>query len=101
MLLDLASPGHDIGEINVQTRIIRSACVATGLLFGMSAVVFAAERTHNIEPEDYFSVVAVMDCAFSPDGARIAYTQVDWGGPRKNVPPSCGSSTATRRNVPA
>ena len=38
-------------------------------------------RTHEIEPEDYFSIGVIAQCALAPDGKHVAYTEVRWGGP--------------------
>jgi dipeptidyl aminopeptidase/acylaminoacyl peptidase len=46
-------------------------------------VADAQVRDHGVEPEDYFSIVTVAQCAVSPDGSRIAYTQVSWGEPKE------------------
>ena len=36
-------------------------------------------RDHDIEPDDYFTIGTVIACALSPDGGRIAYTEMRWG----------------------
>ncbi len=37
-----------------------------------------AERTHDITPEDYFSVNLVTELAVSPDGKQVAYCLATW-----------------------
>ncbi len=39
---------------------------------------FAAERTHDLEAEDYFSLSTIGSVALSPDGSMIAYTEARW-----------------------
>ncbi len=36
------------------------------------------ERTHDIEPEDYFSLEVITDCAVSPDGGYVAFVVLGW-----------------------
>ncbi len=38
-----------------------------------------ARPTHDIEPDDYFTIGTVIECAVSPDGHNIAYTEMRWG----------------------
>lgn len=38
----------------------------------------AAERTHTITPEDYFTINLATSCALSPDGRHAAYTELRW-----------------------
>lgn len=35
-------------------------------------------RTHDIQADDYFSIAVIADCAVSPDGERVAYTELRW-----------------------
>ncbi|MBU0637676.1 MAG: S9 family peptidase [Planctomycetes bacterium] len=51
--------------------------------FAVLALVTAAwaaapERTHEIEPEDYFDVQVALDCTTSPDGKYVCYTEQRW-----------------------
>ena len=48
---------------------------------GIPAVAETPARTHEIEPEDYFSIGVIAQCAVAPDGKQVAYTEVRWGGP--------------------
>lgn len=38
----------------------------------------AADRTHQIEIEDYFSIAGIYDIALSPDGSTAAWTEARW-----------------------
>lgn len=52
------------------------ACVvaaSTSLAFAQ-----APARNHDIEVEDYFSLATPTECAVSPDGAMVAYTELRW-----------------------
>lgn len=40
-------------------------------------------RDHQIEPEDYFTIVTIMQCAVSPDATFVAYTEMSWGEPKE------------------
>lgn len=37
------------------------------------------ERTHDITVDDYLSVHLLTECATSPDGKHVAYTELRWG----------------------
>ena len=39
-----------------------------------------SERTHEIVPEDYFSIEVITDCAISPDGKHVAFVNLHWEG---------------------
>ena len=43
-----------------------------------AAVVYAGERTHQIEAEDYFSIAGITGIALSPDGGTAAWTESRW-----------------------
>ena len=43
-----------------------------------AAVTGAAERSHRIEAEDYFSIAGVTSIALSPDGATAAWAESRW-----------------------
>ncbi len=45
------------------------------------AVLPAAERTHAITIDDYFSLAAVSELALSPDGRQVAYCENRWQNP--------------------
>lgn len=47
---------------------------------GLDAEAAGARRTHEIQPEDYFSLQLIHDCATAPDGQHIAFTNLVWGG---------------------
>lgn len=38
----------------------------------------AAERTHTVVPEDYFSLARITEVAVSPDGKWVAYSESRW-----------------------
>ena len=71
----------------MHTRLTSFLAVTGLVFFGVASTARAAERTHDIEPEDYFSIVTMTECAFSPDGARVAYTEVTWGEPKERRTP--------------
>lgn len=51
------------------------------LIVGGSVPVCVAEqpeRTHDIVAEDYFTQGFIYDCAISPDGNRVAFTDLRW-----------------------
>ena len=48
------------------------------LLFLIAIPAYAQERTHNITPEDYFSLNTVMETSVSPDGRHIVYSLSTW-----------------------
>ena len=77
----------------MHTRLTRLLAVTGLVFFGTAFIARAAERTHDIEAEDYFSIVTMTECAFSPDGARVAYTESRLGQAQESgVRRSCGSS---------
>jgi dipeptidyl aminopeptidase/acylaminoacyl peptidase len=45
------------------------------------AVAESPDRTHQIVPEDYFSIANITGLAVSPDGGRVAYTEMRWEPP--------------------
>ena len=45
------------------------------------AVMPAAERTHDITIDDYFTLATVSELALSPDGRQVAYTESRWQKP--------------------
>lgn len=56
----------------------------TRMMIGLAVLfawpVVAADRTHDIQLEDYFSLSNISGCAISPDGMHVAYTEVRWQG---------------------
>jgi dipeptidyl aminopeptidase/acylaminoacyl peptidase len=80
-------PQRLLEDLTVHHRLwtIRLACVLGSLLLCVSLVpaVAAAERTHDIVPEDYFTLGTIAQCANAPDGQYIAYTEVRWGEPKE------------------
>ncbi len=48
-----------------------------------SAAADSPARTHHIAPEDYFSIANITDLAVSPDGIRVAYTEMRWEPPEE------------------
>ncbi len=46
------------------------------LLLAMPAL--AAERTHTVVPEDYFSLAGITEVAVSPDGKLVAFAEARW-----------------------
>jgi len=56
-------------------RILLALGVALALGAGATA---AAERTHDIQPEDYFTLHYIYNCATSPDGKYVAFTDLTW-----------------------
>ena len=47
----------------------------------VSLLAESPERTHEITVEDYFTINLITDCAMSPDGQYVAYTELRWGQP--------------------
>jgi len=54
---------------------------ATMLLLTQVSLADAPQRTHDVEPEDYFSIGVITSVAVSPDGSNIAYTELRWEPP--------------------
>jgi predicted esterase len=55
--------------------ILRSAALS---VCAVAATVSRAERTHEIEPEDYFTIQTVQTCATAPDGSSVAVVSLAW-----------------------
>ena len=51
-------------------------CLA--LLVFVAVPLAAADRTHDVTPDDYFSLNAVTEIAASPDGKHVAYALATW-----------------------
>ena len=69
-------------------------CIIVVLLLGGS--VFgktrpSTKRTHDIQPDDYFTIAQVSNCELSPDGRFVAYTERRWDQSinRQNSPLFC------------
>lgn len=56
-----------------------------GLFVGISGAIAAADRTHDVTIEDYFSQASIGECALSPDGRQAAYTEARWQGPKQSA----------------
>jgi Tol biopolymer transport system component len=41
-------------------------------------VLTAQERTHDITPEDYFTLATITEVSVSPDGKQVAYCEGRW-----------------------
>ena len=52
--------------------------LAIALSLTMPALAQAPARTHDIELDDYFSLAIITSCVLSPDGTRVAYTEMRW-----------------------
>jgi len=44
----------------------------------LSSPLFAQQRTHDVVPEDYFSLNTIFEIAVSPDGKYVAYVLGTW-----------------------
>jgi len=62
-------------------RSWKSIALVCSLVVLLGGRATAAERTHQIVPEDYFSLSSIVSIAVSPDGSRIAYTEMRWEPP--------------------
>ena len=47
------------------------------LVFAVSPGL-AAEHTHDITPDDYFTLATITEIALSPDGKQIAFCLASW-----------------------
>ena len=61
-------------------RLVLSGILAMLLLGG---TVFGetgpgSKRTHDIQPEDYFTLARISNCKLSPDGKFVVYTERRW-----------------------
>ena len=54
------------------------AALAGMIVLLMPAAIPAAERTHDITADDYFTIGVISQCAVSPDGRYIAYVEQRW-----------------------
>ena len=67
-------------------RRSRTSVVVICLLSCLVAASAAADspaRTHRVVPEDYFSIANFTYLAVSPDGSRVAYTEIRWESPEE------------------
>ncbi len=48
------------------------------LLLCLSSPLLAQERTHDITPDDYFTLNTIAEIAVSPDGKQVAYILAAW-----------------------
>ncbi len=55
-----------------------SLSFAFALALGAAAGAQAPDRTHQITPDDYFSIATITSVEFAPDGRHIAYTEMRW-----------------------
>jgi dipeptidyl aminopeptidase/acylaminoacyl peptidase len=77
----------------------RFAALAAFALAGTAAGA-PAERTHVIQPEDYFTINLLDELALSPDGSAIAYTEMRWDeGEDKRNTDLWVVDTSTRKTV--
>ncbi|HUU85298.1 MAG TPA: S9 family peptidase [Phycisphaerae bacterium] len=51
------------------------------LLLPLGVQAQETARDHQITPDDYFTVGVITDCAASPDGRHVAYTESRWEPP--------------------
>ena len=66
--------------------VFRGAVSVMTVVAGLwSSSSFAAERTHEITIDDYFTQASITECAMSPDGKRVAYTETRWRGPKESA----------------
>ncbi len=61
----------------IRPAALWSACLFAAVLITLSPLQ-ATERTHDIEPDDYFGLGGITSCALSPDGSRVAYVESRW-----------------------
>lgn len=64
-------------------RAGRIRLVLAAILFPSITLAETPIRDHDIVPEDYFSLATVGECAYSPDGRHIAYTESRWQGEKE------------------
>jgi dipeptidyl aminopeptidase/acylaminoacyl peptidase len=56
-------------------RIRLMACL---VLLAAPLAALAQQRTHDITPDDYFTLAAISEVAVSPDGRYVAYCEARW-----------------------
>lgn len=52
------------------------ALLLGGTVFGETGP--SSKRTHDIQPDDYFTLASISNCRLSPDGRYVAYTERRW-----------------------
>ncbi|MCB2199130.1 S9 family peptidase [bacterium] len=57
---------------------MKSRLILVMLLLGLACMAGATERTHTIQPEDYFTQIFLSDVVVSPDGSQTAYVELRW-----------------------
>jgi dipeptidyl aminopeptidase/acylaminoacyl peptidase len=61
-------------------RIVLGAIIVVlllgGFVFGETGP--SKKRTHDIQPDDYFTIAQISNCELSPDGRFVAYTERRW-----------------------
>ncbi len=60
-----------------------SLWVGCAILIPVVAMAGEPTRTHDIVADDYFTLSTVTACKISPDGSRVAYTEMRWEPPAK------------------
>src|ERR1700678_2736497 len=48
------------------------------VLLAASLAARAQERTHDVTPDDYFTLASITEVAVSPDGRYVAYCEARW-----------------------
>jgi len=56
---------------------LAAASIAT-LLISTLAFAGPPARTHDVEPDDYFTIGTIFSCAASPDGQHLVYAEIRW-----------------------
>ena len=66
---------------------LRWVCLCVLIVPAVAALAGEPVRDHDIVAEDYFTIGVVTDCAVSPDGKYVAYTEMRWQPPdeRRNL----------------
>ncbi|HUU98995.1 MAG TPA: prolyl oligopeptidase family serine peptidase [Phycisphaerae bacterium] len=61
-------------------RFLKRIILVVAVLAIASPAAWAGQpaRWHDIEPEDYFSLEVITECAVSPDGEHVAYAVLGW-----------------------
>jgi dipeptidyl aminopeptidase/acylaminoacyl peptidase len=67
-----------MNAIKATTSTMRTRLIVTLLFLAAARPVSAQSRTHDVAPEDYFSLATITELAVSPDGAHVAYCEARW-----------------------
>jgi dipeptidyl aminopeptidase/acylaminoacyl peptidase len=67
-------------RMSIQDRIHRAIAALLGAAAAV-AVAPAAERSHDITIDDYFTIAVINECRLSPDGRLVAYAEMRWNPP--------------------